>query len=172
MSAQTLSDWVSHSGVKFGSSGARGLVSKMTDAVCFAYTSVFIQSVTTEAERVVIWHDLRPSSPAKTAACPKAIIDADKEVIYVLALPAAAVAYYELSLGVPSIIVTGSQSLLTATAASSTGPMAKSSTYGPLAMRLSYGAMPSPLHKTLLNSCVLPVSPKFIPYPIQSNVYS
>jgi len=108
MANQALSDWVLHSGVKFGTSGARGLVSQMTDTVCYAYASAFIQAVAADSERVVIGHDLRPSSPAMAAACAQAVRDACKEVIYVGALPTPAVAYYALSLGAPSIIVTGS----------------------------------------------------------------
>jgi len=108
MHAQTLSDWVSRSGVKFGTSGARGLVSQMTNAVCYAYSAAFIQAVAADSERVVIGHDLRPSSPAMAAACAQAIRDARKEVIYVGSLPTPAVAYYAMLLRAPSIIVTGS----------------------------------------------------------------
>lgn len=108
MNAQTLSDWVSHSGVKFGTSGARGLVSQMTDAVCYAYSTAFIQAVAADSECVVIGHDLRPSSPAMAAACAQAVRNAGIEVIYVGALPTPAVAYYAMSLRAPSIIVTGS----------------------------------------------------------------
>ena len=34
---------MSDSGVKFGTSGTRGLVKDMTDLLCFAYTSAFFQ---------------------------------------------------------------------------------------------------------------------------------
>ena len=38
-----ISDLMSTSGVKFGTSGARGLVSDMNDRVCYTYTAGFIQ---------------------------------------------------------------------------------------------------------------------------------
>jgi phosphomannomutase len=108
MNAQTLSEWVSRLGVKFGTSGARGLVSQMTDAVCYAYSAAFMQAVAANSERVVVGHDLRPSSSAMAAASAQAVRDAGIEVIYVGALPTPAVAYYAMSLRAPSIIVTGS----------------------------------------------------------------
>ena len=38
-----ISDLMVQSGVKFGTSGARGLADDMTDRVCYAYTAAFIQ---------------------------------------------------------------------------------------------------------------------------------
>ncbi len=96
------------SGVKFGTSGARGLVSAMSDEVCYAYTAAFLKAVASEAKQVVLGHDLRPSSPAITSACAAAIRDAGKEVVYAGALPTPALAYYASLIGAPAIIVTGS----------------------------------------------------------------
>ena len=42
VSIQALMD---ASGVRFGTSGARGLVADMTNEVCFAYTSAFLQAI-------------------------------------------------------------------------------------------------------------------------------
>jgi len=39
----SISDLMVQSGVKFGTSGARGLADDMTDRVCYAYTAAFIQ---------------------------------------------------------------------------------------------------------------------------------
>ncbi|MFA6013557.1 MAG: phosphomannomutase [Gallionellaceae bacterium] len=96
------------SGVKFGTSGARGLVTEMSDEVCYAYVAAFLQAVAIESSGVVLGHDLRPSSPRIAAACAAAVRDAGREVIYVGALPTPAIAYYATLLGLPALVVTGS----------------------------------------------------------------
>ena len=103
-----LSDVAAKSGVSFGTSGARGLVSAMTPLVCRAYTQAFIDAVATGAAEVVLGHDLRPSSPAIAAACVQALCDAGKTVHFVGALPTPAVAYVAAIRQAPAIIVTGS----------------------------------------------------------------
>jgi len=96
------------SNVGFGTSGARGLVSDMTDQLCYAYTSAFLQAVVGQAGPVVVGHDLRPSSPLMAAACAAAIRDAGYTVIYAGALPTPALAFYAQSLKAPCLVVTGS----------------------------------------------------------------
>lgn len=103
-----INDIMASSGVKFGTSGARGLVTAMTDHVCYAYTAAFLQAVASEATQVVIGHDLRPSSPAITAACVAAIRDAGKQPVYVGALPTPAIALYAMHLCLPALVITGS----------------------------------------------------------------
>lgn len=105
---QPLSEVIQDSGVQFGTSGARGLVSQMTDALCYAYTQAFLHVVVAGAGSVVIGHDLRPSSPGMAAACTQAVRDAGKQVIFVGALPTPAVAFYAATRSAPAIIVTGS----------------------------------------------------------------
>ena len=66
------------SGVAFGTSGARGLVVAMMDAVCFAYTAAFSQHMVDVGEfapgaQVALASDLRSSSPRIVAACMAAI---------------------------------------------------------------------------------------------------
>ena len=51
------------SGVRFGTSGARGLVADMNSEVCFAYTSAFLKAISVVSGRVALAIDLRPSSP-------------------------------------------------------------------------------------------------------------
>ncbi len=97
MSRSSLNEVVAASGVKFGTSSARGLVSQMTDYVCYAYAQAFLSAVAFDAPSVVIGHDLRLSSPAMVAACAQAIRDAGNTVIFVGALPTPAVAYYGIS---------------------------------------------------------------------------
>ncbi len=96
------------SGVQFGTSGARGLVSSMSDEVCYAYVQAFLCAVASAAGTVVLGHDLRPSSPAIAAACARAVRDAAKQVLFVGALPTPAIAYYAAKHGAPAIVVTGS----------------------------------------------------------------
>lgn len=69
------------SGVRFGTSGARGRVVDMTDEVCFAYTAAFIQTLPPGTKRVALAIDLRPSSPAIAAACAAAIVAAGMQSI-------------------------------------------------------------------------------------------
>ena len=108
MAVCRMEDLMSHSGVRFGTSGARGLVAEMSDEVCYAYAAAFLQSVAGSADKVVLGHDLRPSSPRIAAACAAAIQDTGREVIYAGALPTPALAFYAAQLGAPALVVTGS----------------------------------------------------------------
>lgn len=46
----SIDDLMVQSGVKFGTSGARGLADDMTDRVCYAYTAAFIQHLENTGE--------------------------------------------------------------------------------------------------------------------------
>lgn len=98
------------SGVAFGTSGARGLVDKMTDDVCEAYATAFIQVMARSFsfDRVALGMDLRPSSPSIAAACAKAIRAVGLKVDFCGALPTPALALYAQGEQVPAIMVTGS----------------------------------------------------------------
>lgn len=103
---QTLMD---SSGVRFGTSGARGLVSDMTDQVCLAYTLAFLEAVKAPAgAQVALGMDLRPSSPRIAAACAQAIRQAGLQPIHCGSLPTPALASYARALGIPAVMVTGS----------------------------------------------------------------
>lgn len=93
---------------RFGTSGVRGLVSDLSDAVCYAYAQAFLRSIATDSARVVVGHDLRPSSPRIAAACIQAIRDAGREAVFVGALPTPALAYCCALQRAPGIVVTGS----------------------------------------------------------------
>jgi len=108
MNSSKFSDLAARSGVAFGTSGARGLVVDMTDELCFAYASAFLQTVVSGATRLVLGHDLRPSSPRMAAACAAAAQAHGAQVIYAGALPTPALAYYAAQLGVPALVITGS----------------------------------------------------------------
>jgi phosphomannomutase len=105
------------SGVKFGTSGVRGLVESMTDEVCYAYTTAFLQEVLTKHDsanqagavnKVILGYDLRPSSPHIASICAAAISNAGGQVVYAGALPTPALAYYAQLQYASAIVVTGS----------------------------------------------------------------
>ena len=103
-----ISAMMDTSGVRFGTSGARGRVVDMTDEVCFAYTAAFIQTLPPGTKRVALAIDLRPSSPAIASACAAAIGAAGLEIDYCGAIPTPALALYAEAQGVQAIMVTGS----------------------------------------------------------------
>ncbi|UXY15605.1 hypothetical protein N8I74_00900 [Chitiniphilus purpureus] len=92
----------------FGTSGLRGQVALLTDPVCAAYTTAFIEQVAPTAQHVLLGHDLRPSSPRIAAACAAALTRMGLTVIYGGALPTPALALYGLTHRLPTIVVTGS----------------------------------------------------------------
>ena len=101
------------SGVKFGTSGARGLAVEMTDEVCYAYTTAFLNHLEntnniTAGCQVAIAGDLRPSSPRICGAVAKAALDKGYTPLYCGEIPSPAVAYYGIVKSIPSVMVTGS----------------------------------------------------------------
>lgn len=96
------------SGVRFGTSGARGLVADMSDEVCFAYVSAFLSAIAATSKSVALAMDLRPSSPRIAAACAAAIQHAGLRVLFCGAIPTPALAYYAQMHGLPAIMITGS----------------------------------------------------------------
>jgi phosphomannomutase len=97
------------SGVRFGTSGARGLVAAMTPEVCMAYTLAFLRVIASlPGSRVALGIDLRPSSPSIAAACSAAIRHAGLVVDYCGPLPTPALAFHAQEQGIPAIMITGS----------------------------------------------------------------
>lgn len=96
------------SGVRFGTSGARGQVVDITSEVSFAYTTAFLNVISASSGRVALAMDLRPSSPDIAAACAAAIQHAGLDVDFCGAIPTPALAYRAQSHGLPAIMVTGS----------------------------------------------------------------
>ena len=103
-----IEDLMNSSGVRFGTSGARGLVSDMTGEVCFAYTAAFLKAISAVSGRVALAMDLRPSSPEIAAACAAAIEHVGLSVDFCGAIPTPALAFYAQTQGIPAIMVTGS----------------------------------------------------------------
>lgn len=110
MTTISIRQMMADSGVAFGTSGARGLVSQMGDQVCAAYTLAFLQglNLAKPGQRIALGMDLRPSSPAIVRACAAAIRQAGCEADFCGVLPTPALALYSLSQGLPAIMVTGS----------------------------------------------------------------
>jgi phosphomannomutase len=97
------------SGVRFGTSGARGLVADMSAEVCYAYTAAFLQVIAAPAgSRIALGIDLRPSSPDIARACIAAIRQAGLETDFCGVLPTPALAFYAQENGIAAIMVTGS----------------------------------------------------------------
>lgn len=102
------------SGVKFGTSGARGLVTDMTDRVCYAYTVGFVRYLESTGElpgedrRIAIAGDYRNSTDRIMTAVSKAVLDNGYEPVNCGKIPSPAVALYGLRERIPAIMVTGS----------------------------------------------------------------
>ena len=97
------------SGVAFGTSGARGLASNMTDEICYAYTLGFLQHLCDNPKKTVAFGgDLRPSTPRILAACMEAAKSLGFKCDYQGFLPSPALALYGIKKGIPSVMVTGS----------------------------------------------------------------
>jgi phosphomannomutase len=109
----SIAEVMEHSGVAFGTSGARGLVTAMTDEVCYSYTRGFLQYLEREREierggQVAVAGDLRSSTPRIMRAVMKAIADYGSVPVNGGRVPSPAVALYGFDKRIPSIMVTGS----------------------------------------------------------------
>lgn len=101
------------SGVRFGTSGARGRVADMTDRVCYAYTSGFMQyllarGALTRGGDLGLAGDLRPSTPRILTACAQAIADSGCRPRDLGRIPTPALTAYGISHAMPTMMVTGS----------------------------------------------------------------
>lgn len=102
------------SGVAFGTSGARGLATAMTDRVCSAYTRGFLQHLESigelkrAGERVAVGGDFRPSTDRIMIAVCRAVADMGYRAVNCGKLPSPALALFGLENQIPSIMVTGS----------------------------------------------------------------
>lgn len=110
----SIRELMARSGVAFGTSGARGLATAMTDAVCYAYTKGFLQYLEStgelrrRGESVVIGGDFRPSTDRVMEAVSRAIAELGYRTVNCGKVPSPAVALYGFSFQFPSIMVTGS----------------------------------------------------------------
>jgi phosphomannomutase len=110
----SLQELMDGSGVTFGTSGARGLATAMTDRVCHAYTLGFLQHLASIGDLpdrptpVAVAGDFRPSTDRILAAVCRAIEDAGHTPVNCGKIPSPAVALHGLVHRHPSIMVTGS----------------------------------------------------------------
>jgi phosphomannomutase len=110
----SIRDLMTQSGVAFGTSGARGLATAMTDRVCYAYTRGFLQyleaigELKRSNEEVAVAGDFRPSTDRVMEAVCRAAEDAGYRSVNCGKIPSPAVALYGLTWKIPAIMVTGS----------------------------------------------------------------
>ena len=110
----SISELMVKSGVAFGTSGARGLATAMTDLVCYAYTRGFLQYLESTGElkrageRVAVGGDLRPSTDRVMAAVCRAAEDMGYRPVNCGKVPSPAVALFGFENKIPSIMITGS----------------------------------------------------------------
>lgn len=109
----SVSELMKQSGVAFGTSGARGLVSAMTDRVCYGYTMGFLRHLMAQKNwqsggMVALAGDLRPSTPRILAACAAAVRALGGTPEFCGFVPTPALAFHAMGAGMPAIMVTGS----------------------------------------------------------------
>ncbi|WP_275974244.1 phosphomannomutase [Shewanella pneumatophori] len=103
-------DVLASSGVKFGTSGARGLVTQFSNDVCAAFVHAFLTGIQPQFtfECVAVAIDNRPSSPSMAMACVAAIKQLGLTPVYYGVVPTPALAYRAMQDDIPCIMVTGS----------------------------------------------------------------
>jgi phosphomannomutase len=110
----SIQELMARSGVAFGTSGARGLATAMTDSVCYAYAKGFLQylesigEIKHAAERVAVGGDFRPSTSRVMEAVCRAANDLGYRAVNCGKIPSPAVALFGFEQKIPSIMVTGS----------------------------------------------------------------
>lgn len=114
MKQLSIQQLMARSGVGFGTSGARGLATAMTDLICYAYTKGFLQYLESVGElkskgaEVAVAGDLRPSTHRIMEAIFRAIEDMQYRPVNCGLIPSPAVALYGLVKHAPAVMVTGS----------------------------------------------------------------
>ena len=113
MNGITVADLMHESGVAFGTSGARGEVTAMTDRVCYGYVRGFLAYLAEQDEfapgrPVALAGDLRPSTPRILAACARAVRDSGGVAVFCGYVPTPALALFAFANAMPSLMVTGS----------------------------------------------------------------
>src|SRR6185437_3092401 len=99
---KSIQELMAGSGVAFGTSGARGLATAMTDLVCYAYTKGFLQYLESTGElkrageAVAVGGDFRPSSDRVMVAVCRAANDLGYRAVNCGKVPSPAVALYGL----------------------------------------------------------------------------
>lgn len=105
---QTLTDISDRTGVRFGTSGVRGLVTSLSTSTCRAFTQAFLKVSGQRGGQVLIGQDLRPSSPGIARACGHEVALMGFAPVNAGVVPTPALAFAAQMRGVPAIMVTGS----------------------------------------------------------------
>lgn len=107
---KNIKEIISKSSLKFGTSGARGLVKDLTPEVCNAFAQSFLDVMKTQFifAKVAVAMDNRPSSPEIAAVICGAIKEFGFEVDFYGVLPTPALALQSMLDKNPSIMITGS----------------------------------------------------------------
>ena len=107
---KTIKEVILQSGINFGTSGARGLVTDFTPQTCTAFTISFLDAIKKRFEftKVAVAMDNRPSSPNMASYICGAIESLGFEVDFYGVLPTPALALQAMSDKIPSIMITGS----------------------------------------------------------------
>ena len=109
-----IHDLMRQTGVRFGTSGARGLADQLTDFVAYAYTQGFLQFLESVGELkakgtpVAVAGDFRPSTDRIMAAALQAAADLGYTPVNCGKIPSPALAAWGLAGGFPTVMVTGS----------------------------------------------------------------
>jgi len=108
-----IAELMASTGVGFGTSGARGKVTDLTDRVCYAYTLGFLSHLEARGQlrrggRIAVGGDLRPSTERLLRAVGAAILARGYVLENSGRLPSPALALHGIRDGVPTIMVTGS----------------------------------------------------------------
>ncbi len=109
----TVRELMAETGVAFGTSGARGLVTAMTDRLAYGCVQGFLSYLAEVGEfapggAVALAGDLRPSTPRILRAAAEAIRDMGGLPVFCGHVPTPALAYYAFERRIPSLMVTGS----------------------------------------------------------------
>ena len=103
---------MSGDGLKFGTSGLRGLATALAGQAARRYVLAFLEHARRKGElgdgRVFIGRDLRPSSPAIAEDCAMAVVAAGLVPVDCGALPTPALALHAMAEGGAALMVTGS----------------------------------------------------------------
>jgi phosphomannomutase len=109
-----IQELMQQTGVRFGTSGARGLATQLTDLVAYAYTRGFLQylehcgELTVPGTPVAVAGDLRPSTGRIMAAALRAAADLGYQPVNCGRIPSPALALAGFAGGFPTVMVTGS----------------------------------------------------------------
>ncbi len=109
-----IHELMQQTGVRFGTSGARGLAAQLTDRVAYAYTQGFLQyleccgELPAKGVPVAVAGDFRPSTGRIMTAAMQAAADLGYRPLNCGRIPSPALALAGLEGGFPTVMVTGS----------------------------------------------------------------